>query len=281
MSTPFYAVIGHPIDHSLSPRIHRAFARELGLGLDYRALDVGAEAFPDALARFAAEGGRGLSVTLPLKEAAFVTCAERSDRALAAHSCNTLTRSNGQWIGDNTDGSGLIRDLSERQRIDLRGRRCLLLGAGGAARGVAPSLLDAGVERLVVVNRSADKADRLVDALGDPARAVSRYWDDLRTLGEFELIVNATASGHSGSTPELPFSLAAPRFAAVDLNYGDAAVGFLAWARAAKADATIDGLGMLVEQAAEQFQLWHGKRPEVEAVYAALRANSLALHGGD
>lgn len=276
-----FAVFGHPIAHSLSPRIHTAFARDLGIVMEYRAIEVEPMQFAAALDLFAERGGVGANVTLPLKERAASLCSELSPRALQAGAANTLIRTDHGWHGDNTDGAGLIRDLTERHRLDLRGRRCLLLGAGGAARGVAPALLDAGLDALVVVNRSPERADALVDALGDPARASSRYWNDLAELGDFELIINATSSGRGGDRLELPFSLAAGRFAAVDLNYGEASVDFLAWARAAKADAAIDGLGMLVEQAAEAFERWHGKRPATDEVYAALLRDAKGLHSGD
>src|SRR5262249_5322624 len=170
---------------------------------------------------------------------------------------NTMTAlPDGRWHGDNTDGAGLVRDLTERHGLDLRGRRVLLLGAGGAARGVAPALLDAGVRDMVIVNRSPARADALADALGEPGPADSRYWEDLRDLGDFELIVNATAAGRTEEGAfSLPLSLLDSMTAAVDLNYGEAAIGFLAWARAAGCRDVIDGLGMLVEQAAEAFDL--------------------------
>lgn len=276
-----FAVFGHPVAHSLSPRIHRAFARQLGIELDYRLMDVEPGEFATTLEQFAAEGGRGANVTLPYKEAAFALAASATERARRAGAVNTLTRRDGGWSGDNTDGSGLVRDLTERRRLDLRGRRVLLLGAGGAAHGVAPALLDAGIAGLVVVNRNADRADRLVDALADPGRVSSRYWDDLGTLGDFELVVNATSAGRDHTPFALPFSLAKPRFDAVDLSYGEAAIGFLAWARAAGAGHAIDGLGMLVEQAAESFEAWHGRRPDTEPVYQELHASSAALRTAD
>jgi shikimate dehydrogenase len=279
--TSRYAVIGHPVAHSLSPRIHRAFARELSIDLDYRLIDAEPGEFAAVLDAFAAEGGLGANITLPYKEAAYALAATSSERARRAGAVNTLSRRADGWAGDNTDGAGLIRDLTDRHRLDLRGRRVLLLGAGGAAHGVAPALLDAGIDSMVVVNRNADRADRLVDALGEPQRVSSRYWDDLAAIGEFELVVNATSAGRDHNPITLPFSLAKPRFDAVDLSYGEAAIGFLAWARAARAEHALDGLGMLVEQAAESFELWHGKRPDTDPVYEELRRAAVALHTGD
>ncbi|TCT21651.1 shikimate dehydrogenase [Thermomonas haemolytica] len=264
-----YAVFGSPIAHSLSPFIHAAFARQTGIALEYVAIEAGHGDFAEKLA---ASGVDGANVTLPLKEDAFALCRSTSARAQRAGAVNTLLHEGDGWRGDNTDGLGLVRDLTERHGLDLRDRRVLLLGAGGAARGVAPALLDAGIHSLYIANRTAERADALADALGDPARVHPRGWDALSDLGEFDLLVNATAATRTGALPVLPMALVAPRSVAVDLNYGASAVAFLAWARAAGCAQALDGLGMLVEQAAESFSLWHGVRPETDAVYAALRA---------
>ena len=277
-----YAVFGHPVSHSLSPRIHAAFGRQLGISLDYTTIEATPDAFPQALDAFVTAGGKGANVTLPLKEAAFALCASTSERAQRAGAVNTLIRNDGQWRGDNTDGIGLVRDLTGRLSLDLRGRRALLLGAGGSARGVAPALLDAGVSELIIVNRTAERADALADALGDPQRAHSRYWDDAGAEGDYALIVNATSASRDGTTEfTLPFQLANSRTLAVDLNYGEAAIPFLAWARAANCRDVVDGLGMLVEQAAASFELWHGVRPDTAPVYAALRDRSDVLVTAD
>lgn len=278
-----YAVFGHPVSHSLSPRIHAAFARQAGISLDYTAIETHADCFAQALDAFVAGGGRGANVTLPLKEAAFALCSQVTDRARRAGAVNTLTRNDGQWHGDNTDGLGLVRDLTGRLSLDLRGRRTLLLGAGGSARGVAPALLDAGISELIIANRTAERADALADALGQPQRAHTRYWDDLEGQGDFALIVNATSASRDGSEGKLtlPFQLATPRTLAVDLNYGEAAIPFLAWARAADCRDVVDGLGMLVEQAAASFEIWHGVRPDTAPVYTELRGRDAALVTAD
>ena len=276
-----YAVIGHPVAHSLSPRIHAAFAGQHGIDLEYRAIDAGLDRLEEVLDRFAAEGGIGANITLPYKPAAAALCRELTPRARRAGAANTLVREDGGWRGDNTDGTGLVRDLTERHGLDLRSRRTLMLGAGGGARGVAPALLDAGIGELVVVNRTPGRADALADALGDPKRVHSRYYEDLGSLGEFDLIVNATSAARDGAFLSLPRSLVGRRTAAVDLSYGEAAIGFLAWARAAGAHDVVDGLGMLVEQAAESFHLWHGVRPETDTVYATLRERDRALVTAD
>ena len=280
--TQRFAVFGHPVAHSLSPRIHAAFGRQTGIGLQYEAIDAAPEAFAGALQAFADGGGRGANVTLPLKEAAFAIASTRSPRATRAGAVNTLVRVDGQWHGDNTDGAGLVRDLTDRFRLDLRGRRTLLIGAGGAARGIAPSLLDSGIGDLYIVNRTAERADALADALGEPGRVHSRYLEDLGKLGDFELIIHATSAARgSNRPPDLPMSLLSPRAAAVDLSYGEISIPFLAWARAGGARDAIDGLGMLVEQAAESFSLWHGTRPSTDEVYAALRAQDASLVTAD
>jgi shikimate dehydrogenase len=283
MSPSRHAVFGHPVAHSLSPRIHASFAKQTGIALQYEAIETTPDAFTASLAAFAAGGGNGANVTLPLKEAAFKLCVDVSPRAKRAGAVNTLTRTEdgANWRGDNTDGAGLLRDLGDRQGLDLRERRTLLLGAGGAARGVAPALLDAGIGDLYVINRDSARADALIDAQGQPGRVHSRYYTDLPALGEFDLIINATSAARNGGMQKLPMSLIGARTACVDLSYGEAAIPFLAWARAANAHEAIDGLGMLVEQAAESFQLWHGVRPETDDVYEALRGRNAALVTAD
>jgi len=276
-----YAVFGHPVAHSLSPQIHAEFARQCGVRMEYVAIDAAPDDFPGVLARFADAGGAGANVTLPLKEAAYALAVSTSARAQRAGAVNTLIRRDGQWHGDNTDGAGLVRDLTGRHGLDLRGRRALLLGAGGAARGVAPALLDAGIDELYVVNRTGARADALADALGEPGRVHPRYLDSLSEIGDFTLIINATSAARGGPLPPLPRALLAPRFVAVDLSYGEVAVPFIGWARAHEAQVALDGLGMLVEQAAESFRLWHGVRPDTDAVYAGLRGRSAALPTAD
>ncbi|MBK6925862.1 MAG: shikimate dehydrogenase [Thermomonas sp.] len=276
-----HAVFGTPISHSLSPRIHAAFARQCGIELDYLAIEADAGDFRAKLDDFAAHGGTGANVTLPLKEAAFALCSEASERARRAGAVNTLVRAGDGWHGDNTDGAGLVRDLTGRHMLDLRARRTLLLGAGGAARGTAPALLEAGIGELTIVNRTPERADALADALGEPGRVHPRYLGDLAALGEFDLIVNATSAARGGQLPALPRSLVGRRCAAVDLSYGEAAIPFLAWARANGCHDAVDGLGMLVEQAAESFALWLGTRPETDGVYAELSGRAAALVTAD
>lgn len=272
-SQPRHAVFGHPISHSLSPVIHRRFGQQTGIELSYEAIDAPPETFAAQLDAFRHGGGGGANVTLPLKTLAFERCAQVSDYAARTGVVNTLEPlAGGGWRGHNTDGPGLVADLAERHRQDLRGRDLLVLGAGGAAQGVAFALLDAGVRSLTIANRNADRADALADRIGQPGRVHVRYWGDLANAGSWDFIINATSAGVQGSSIDLPFAIVASRALCYDLSYGRSATTFLAWARTAGALHVFDGLGMLVEQAAEAFAIWHGRRPDTDAVYDELRA---------
>ena len=263
-----YAVFGQPISHSLSPRIHAAFGAQLGIGVDYRAIEAGRDTFAAALSMFARDGGRGANVPLPLKEEAFALCEQLSERARRCGSVNTLVRDRDGWHGDSTDGVGLLRDLA-RLGLNPAGARVLLLGAGGAARAAAFALTD-HVGELVIANRTPERASRLADQLGADSCAL----DALHTQGSFDLVINASAAGHAGSTFDLrPMSFAASG-AAYDLSYGNASRTFLAVARDAGVHVAVDGLGMLVEQAAESFTMWHGRAPDTTPVHVMLRAEA-------
>ncbi len=263
-----YAVIGNPVAHSKSPWIHAEFARQTGQDIDYRRIEAPLEGFARTVDAFRAAGGRGANVTLPFKDQAFRYCAALSERARAALAVNTLVLDGPAPRGDNTDGVGLVRDLQANLGIALAGKRVLLMGAGGAAQGVAAPLLDAGVARLVIANRTIAKARALAKRLA--AAAVSACAYDALAGESFELIVNATSAGLTGEAPALPARLIASRGFAYDMVYGHD-TPFLAWARAEGAHAC-DGSGMLVEQAAESFFLWRGVRPATGPVLAALRA---------
>ena len=267
-----FAVFGHPIKHSVSPPIHQAFAEQFGIALDYRAIDAAPAELSAAVHQFFADGGRGANVTLPHKAVAFAMADERSDAATRAGTANVLTRlPDGRLAAHNTDGAGMVRDMTERHGIVLRGKSVLMLGAGGAARGVAWNLLDDGVKTLTIVNRSGASADALANLIGDPARVRSRDWQQLAELDRFDLIVHATSAGVLGAALPLPASLVAEHTIGYDLSYGAAAAGFLAWARSAGARQAVDGLGMLLETAADAFALWHGQRPQTEPVYQSMR----------
>jgi shikimate dehydrogenase len=267
-----YGVMGHPVAHSRSPRIHAAFARQTGQDIEYGAHDVAPGDFAAAVARFRASGGRGLNVTVPFKGEAFALADVARPAALRARAANTLGfGEDGRAWGDNTDGVGLVRDLTRNLGIALRGRRVLLIGAGGAARGVVAPLLAEGLEGLVIANRTVDRGVALAQELRDlgPARASS--FEGL--AGErFDLVVNATSASLAGEVPPLPGALFATGGWAYDMMYSDAPTVFLRWAEAHGAAGARDGLGMLVEQAAESFFLWRGVRPDTAPVIAALRA---------
>jgi shikimate dehydrogenase len=265
-----YAVIGNPIAHSKSPHIHAAFARQTGQRLEYGRLLGSLEDFPGDVRAFVADGGRGLNVTLPFKEEAWALLADRSPRAEAAGAVNTIiVLDDGRLRGDNTDGVGLVRDLEDNHGYGLGGRRVLLLGAGGAARGVLGALLEAAPAALTIANRTAHKAVDLARAAADE-RVDGCGLDGLGGRS-FDLIVNATSSGLDGDVPELPDGLVADGGWTYDMVYGDVPTPFCRWAEAQGAARALDGLGMLVEQAAESFRLWRGVRPETGPVIADLR----------
>jgi shikimate dehydrogenase len=264
-----YAVFGNPIAHSKSPLIHAEFARQTGQDMVYSARLAPLGGFRDAVLAFQAEGGRGANVTVPFKEQAFALATRRSARADLAGAVNTLGFESDGIFGDNTDGAGLVRDLTGNLGIDLAGGRILLMGAGGAARGVILPLLEQGPARLFIVNRTADKAVALARNFphGEGVLAAGGY-DALS--GSFDVVINATAASLAGDLPPLPDDVFAQGALAYDMMYGKD-TPFLAFARDHGAG-TADGLGMLVEQAAESFFLWRHVRPETGSVIRMLRA---------
>jgi shikimate dehydrogenase len=264
--TDRYAVIGNPVAHSKSPDIHAAFARATAQDIGYERLLAPLDGFARTVVEFRTQGGKGANVTVPFKEEAFRLCDTRSARAQAAGAVNTLLFEAGQMAGDNTDGTGLIADLKSNLGQSIAGRSVLLLGAGGAARGVLHPLSAQGPRLLTVCNRTLDKAGALASAVG--ARACSF---DALAGQTFDIVINATSAGLKGEVPPLPPKLFAPDALAYDMVYGTGAQAFLAWARGQGAARCVDGLGMLVEQAAESFLLWRGLRPDTAPVLARLR----------
>ena len=267
-----YAVTGHPIGHSKSPFIHRWFAAVTGQGLRYDALACPLDGFEAVVHRFRADGGLGMNVTLPFKEEAFALADVRTSRAERAGAVNTLSfRDDGTVHGDNTDGVGLIRDLRENHGVALAGRSILMVGAGGAARGVFPAILEERPHRLVVVNRSPDRAAALAARFAGYGVQACGFGD----LGgtEFDIVINATSGGLSGErAPPVPISAFRPGGAGYDMVYAREPTSFLLWCRAAGAAVAVDGAGMLVEQGAESFRSWRGVRPPTGQVIEALRA---------
>jgi shikimate dehydrogenase len=266
--TDRYAVFGNPISHSKSPYIHAAFAAQTGEALTYVALLAPLDGLADAVAAFRGAGGRGANVTVPFKEQAHALCDRLSDRARSAGAVNTLVFDASGVLGDNTDGVGLVNDLSGNLGLDLAGKRILLMGAGGAARGVVAPLLEQRPAELFIANRTAAKAVELADRFG--AAGVVRGGGYETLVGRFDVVVNATAASLAGDLPTLPAGVFADHALAYDMMYGRD-TPFLALARDTGARCA-DGLGMLVEQAAEAFFLWRGVRPATAPVLALLRA---------
>ena len=275
-----YAVFGNPVGHSKSPVIHAAFARQTGQDLRYEAILAPVDDFGESFRAFVAAGGQGANVTLPFKEEAFRLATRRTGRADLAGAVNTLIVGEGEIVGDNTDGAGLLRDLTDNLACRVEGRRVLLLGAGGAARGVAGPLLGAHPTSLIIANRSAPKAQELARnfaALG--AVAASTYAE---LAGQsFDLVINATSASLSGELPPLTPGVFAAGSLAYDMMYGQGKTPFLSFAEQCGAARLADGLGMLVEQAAEACFVWRGVRPETEAVMAALRGAYPVDAGGE
>ncbi len=266
-----YAVMGNPIAHSKSPRIHALFAAQTGQHLEYRAILVEPGGFAVAARAFREAGGKGLNVTVPFKQDAWVFADLLSARAERAGAVNTLSFEPAGVRGDNTDGVGLVRDLAVNHGYRLAGQRVLLLGAGGAARGVLQPLLMEKPAQLVIANRSAGKALELALRFSDLGRVSASGFAELAGR-QFDLIVNATAAGLSDAVPALPAGVLAADGWCYDLMYGSEPTAFVRWGREQGAARSLDGLGMLVEQAAESFHLWRGVWPETRSVIETLRA---------
>ena len=264
--TDRYAVFGHPIAHSKSPQIHAAFARQTGQDMSYEAILAPLDGFADSVTQFIAAGGRGANVTVPFKEEAFRLASRLSPRAERAGAVNTLSFESGAIIGDNTDGAGLVADLTCNLKRTLAGKRILLLGAGGAARGVIEPLLDQQPAALVIANRTVGRAQELAELFG---RGVTASGFDNTGAG-FDIVINATAASLAGELPPLSPAVFTGDTLAYDMMYGRD-TPFLHFARGLGAS-TADGLGMLVEQAAEAFYVWRGVRPDTAPVIAGLRA---------
>jgi len=281
--TDKYAVIGNPVEHSLSPAIHAEFARATGQDIVYGKILAPLEGFRAAALKFRDEGGKGLNVTLPFKHEAWQLAGLRSGFALAAGAINTLTFRGDEIVGDNTDGIGLVRDLLRNLRVVLRGKRLLLMGAGGASYGVIEPLLREEPERMVVANRTVEKAIALVSHFekfqqyAAHGLAASSY-RDLRGM-QFDVVINATSAGLADTMPPLPPGVFAPGALAYDMVYAKR-TSFMAFGDKQGARVS-DGLGMLVEQAAESFACWHHVRPDTDSIYAELREHEHVLVTAD
>jgi shikimate dehydrogenase len=265
-----YGVVGHPVGHSLSPFIHGMFARETGQDMAYRLYDVAPGDFHDRVREFFAAGGRGLNVTLPHKIAAVDLAQELTPRAAHAAAVNTLAVRDEGILGDNTDGAGLVRDLCDNLGLVITHRRVLIIGAGGATRGILGALLELLPALIVVANRTPERATALAAAFTDLGTVRGVSFGELERE-PFDLIVNATSASLSGDIPPIPATALGPQTVCYDLAYGRGANAFLNWARAQGCARALQGWGMLVEQAAESFNLWRGVRPATAYVLAALK----------
>ncbi len=269
--TDRYAVFGNPIKHSKSPSIHSLFAQQCSQSMQYRAVRVELDGFEQAATGFFEGGGAGLNITLPFKREAFDFADRLSARATRAGAVNTLTRAeDGAIEGDNTDGIGLVRDMVANLGWAVQGLRVLLLGAGGAARGVLEPLLRERPRQLLVVNRTPQRAQELAVEFADLGPIEGGAYD---LIGErqFDLVINATSAGLSGESPPLPSSLLTERSCCYDMVYGAEPTPFMRWSAHHTAWAVADGLGMLVEQAAQSFYIWRQERPETRPVINQLR----------
>ena len=269
--TDLYSVMGNPINHSKSPQIHAQFAEQSQQDMLYTAQLVPLEGFDSAAEKFFRHGGTGLNITVPFKEDAYRFADQHSDRAKRAGAVNTLKKmADGSVFADNTDGVGLVRDLTVNNGVVLTDKRILLLGAGGAVRGVLQPLLEQKPAELIIANRTVAKAEQLAADLAALGNIRGCGFDDAE--GSFDVIINGTSASLSGDLPPLSPSVVSDTTVTYDMMYGSGLTVFNQWAHDLGAAKTIDGLGMLVEQAAEAFTLWRGERPQTAEVIVDLRA---------
>jgi shikimate dehydrogenase len=272
MERDLYAVVGHPISHSKSPRIHALFAAQTGERIDYTGIQAPLNGFRETVQGFFERGGKGLNVTLPFKEEAWALAKERTERAQVAGAVNTLYRDEqGEIRGDNTDGAGLVRDLIINHEVELTNRRVLILGAGGAVRGVLVPLLASRPAQVVIANRTPQKARALAQQVEGRVMVQGCGFEDIHDA--YDVIINGTSASLQGDLPPLSPSIFHDASVSYDMMYGPDATPFNQWAQACGARLTLDGLGMLVEQAAESFLRWRGVRPDTGPVIAELRGS--------
>jgi shikimate dehydrogenase len=266
-----YAVIGNPVAHSKSPQIHEAFARATGHTLTYERILAPRDGFRATVEAFARSGGKGLNVTVPFKLEAFALASAHSPRAKLSGAVNTLKRVGDGWFGDNTDGPGVVRDITQNLGVALAEREILVLGAGGASRGIMSSLLAEHPRSLTVSNRTFAKAEAIAELFA-PHGPIAAVPPDALAGRAFDIVINATSAGLADTAPPpWPASIVASGAFAYDMIYADAPTAFLAWASTHGAARTADGLGMLLEQAAESFFIWRGVRPDTAPVFPLMR----------
>jgi shikimate dehydrogenase len=272
-TTDQYGVFGHPIGHSLSPFIHGMFARDSAQAMSYRPYDVAPEEFAERVSAFFGAGGRGLNITLPHKIAAVELANDLTERAAHAAAVNTLALEENGILGDNTDGVGLVHDLCDNLGLVITRRRLLILGAGGATRGVLAPLLELEPAMVVIANRTPERAEALAAAFADLGMTQGVGFEQVGD-SPYDLVINATSASLSGEIPPLTTGAIGPNTVCYDLAYGRSASAFVKWARQAGCARALQGIGMLVEQAAESFLLWRGVRPETAHVLEALKAKT-------
>ncbi|HKQ31156.1 MAG TPA: shikimate dehydrogenase [Burkholderiales bacterium] len=267
-----FAVMGNPVSHSKSPFIHKQFAHQFKHNLEYTAIQVDIGGLPQAVDQFRAHDGNGLNITVPFKLDAFRLAEHRSDRAEIAQAVNTLRfEKDGSVFGDNTDGAGLVHDIQHNLNINIKDKQVLILGAGGAVRGVLAPILKHNPARLLVANRTVAKAKALVREFASHGKLEVCEFEELRGK-HFDIVVNGTSASLQGEElPPLPETLLARGALAYDMMYADRATPFMEWALLHNAAKVADGIGMLVEQAAESYFVWNGVRPQTSPVIAALR----------
>lgn len=266
-----YGVMGYPVSHSRSPVIHRLFALQTNQELQYELLQVSPEKLETAVRQFQRTGGKGLNITVPHKSAVVKLCDNLSERASTAGAVNTLTFRDGQIYGDNTDGVGLLRDLVVNLGATLEGANILILGAGGATRGIVGPLLEMQPRSIRIANRTIDKADLLVEHFAHLGPVSACRFDVVPVSDKYDLIINATSAGVRGETPPYPAAAVSTDSLCYDLSYGLKPTPFSEWAREQGAERSIMGWGMLVEQAAESFNIWRGVRPDTAPVLKQMK----------
>jgi shikimate dehydrogenase len=268
--TDRYGVIGHPIAHSKSPVIHRLFAEQTAQDISYEAFDISPEELSPRVRQLFAEGVRGLNVTVPHKTQVLTLASRLTSRAELAGAVNTLVvHADGSVEGDNTDGAGLVTDLRQNLRMRLAGKRILILGAGGATRGIVPALLDTGPRDIMIANRTVDRSQELAQDFRVLGKVLACQFQELGGQ-RFDLVINATSAGLKGEVPPFPTSILGPETLCYDLSYSMQDTPFVTWARDNGAGRACQGWGMLVEQAAESFYVWRGVRPDTKPIIAKL-----------
>jgi shikimate dehydrogenase len=269
-----YGVMGYPVSHSRSPVIHRLFALQTGQDIQYELLQVSPEKLETAVRQFQRTGGKGLNITVPHKSAVLQLVDQISERASTAGAVNTLAFNGGEIYGDNTDGIGLLRDLGVNLGLTLQGASILILGAGGATRGIVGPLLEMQPQSLRIANRTLDKAQVIADHFARQGPISACRFDRVPVDEPYDLIINATSAGVRGETPPYPESAVSENSFCYDLSYGVNATPFSQWAREHGAAKSVMGWGMLVEQAAESFEIWRGIRPDTAPVLKQLHINA-------